>query len=370
MHAGFSLLTLHPGRLGGTESYARGLLDSYARGHGPDRLTVLANRRVLAAYENHEALRLHEVRSYRAGDRDLTRALAGAWALAAPQRAARDVPEGLDVIHHPLTVPIPQTDVPTVQTLFDLQHHSLPHLFSRAEHVWRSWAYDRAARRAEVVITGCHHVRGQLIERLGLVPERVRVIAPGVDHTRFTPTAGETDSALELPDPFVLYPANAWPHKNHDRLLRAFAALRRQHPELSLVLTGQTFGERFDAAGVHHLGRVPDEWLPALYRRATALVFPSLFEGFGLPVLEAMACGCPVACCEHPAVIETAGEAALHFDATDDEAIAAALERVASNPALRDELRAAGLVRADSYTWETSARAHVEAYETAIETAT
>jgi glycosyltransferase involved in cell wall biosynthesis len=368
VHAGFSLLTLQPGRVGGTENNARGLLDCYARGHGPERLTVLVRGSVGGAYEDQEALRVHEVRSYRPGKRDLTRALAGAWALAAPRRVARNVPKGLDVIHHPLTVPIPQTGAPVVQTLFDVQHHSLPHLFSRAELLWRKWAYDRAARQAAVVITACNHVRSEVIERLGVAPERVRVIAPGVDRARFHPTAGELDSTLVLPEPFVLYPANAWPHKNHDRLLRAFDAVRRGRPELSLVLTGQAFGRSFDAPGVHHLGRVPDEWMPALYRRAAALLFPSLFEGFGLPLLEAMACGCPVACCEHPAVAETVDDAALRFDASDEEAIASALERVVSDQRLRDQLGAAGLARAGSYTWEASARAHLEAYEAAIAT--
>jgi alpha-1,3-rhamnosyl/mannosyltransferase len=133
-------------------------------------------------------------------------------------------------------------------------------------------------------------------------------------------------------------------------------------------LTGQSFGQRFDQPGVSHLGHVPDEWIPELYRRAVAVVFPSLYEGFGMPLLEAMACGCPVACSDFPVVLETVGDAALTFDATDEEATASAIGRITSDDSLRGELRAAGHARAASRTWIASAKAHVKAYEAASRT--
>jgi len=154
-----------------------------------------------------------------------------------------------------------------------------------------------------------------------------------------------------------------WPHKNHARLLEAFAA--HGEPDLWLILTGQTYGAERLLAGherVRHLGHVPAGELPGLYRGASAVVFPSLFEGFGLPPLEAMACAVPVAASAAGAIGEVCGDAALLFDAGDVEAIAEAIGRVTGDKALRARLREAGLRRAAHFTWEAAARRHVEAY--------
>ena len=134
------------------------------------------------------------------------------------------------------------------------------------------------------------------------------------------------------------------------------------------MLTGQPYGREGILAGrerVRHLGHVPAERLPAILRGAEAMVFPSLFEGFGLPPLEAMACGVPVAASDRGAVGEVAGDAALAFDPTDTEAIAAAIERVTSDEALRARLRERGLQRAARFTWAACADAHLAAYRAA-----
>ena len=135
---------------------------------------------------------------------------------------------------------------------------------------------------------------------------------------------------------------------------------------MSLVLTGETFGRRLQGERVHHLGHVPAETLPALYRAATALVFPSLAEGFGLPPLEAMACGCPVAASDAGAIAEACGDAALRFDARDEAAMTAAMTRIVSDDALRAELRATGLERARAFTWERAAARYAEVYAAAL----
>ena len=167
MHVGFALLTLFPGRVGGSESNVRGLLGEFAQGHGPERVTVLANRHVAGAYEASGPVGLHLVRSYRPGEGTLTRALAMAAALAAPRVAARDVPAGLDVVHYPVTVPIPRIQAPTVVTLLDVQHHDLPGFFSRGEAAFRRRAYDRAARDADVVITISEFSKARIVEAAG-----------------------------------------------------------------------------------------------------------------------------------------------------------------------------------------------------------
>jgi glycosyltransferase involved in cell wall biosynthesis len=154
-------------------------------------------------------------------------------------------------------------------------------------------------------------------------------------------------------EPFLLYPARAWPHKNHARLFEAFALLRRERPELRLVLTG---GGTLPALpdGVDARGLVDRAELVSLLQRASALVFPSLYEGFGLPPLEAMACGCPVASSNAGALPEVVGDAARLFDPQDARAMADAVRDVLDAGADWTER---GLRRAGQFSWDETARA-------------
>jgi glycosyltransferase involved in cell wall biosynthesis len=357
VHVGLGLLTLFPGRMGGSETNVRGLLGEFARGHGPERVTALVNRHAVDAYRSSGSVEVRHVRSYRPGDSRLTRFLAMNAGRVWPELDGRE----FDVVHYPVTVPVPSLDgAPRVVTLLDVCHHELPGMFSRAERWLRSWAYDGAARDADLVITISEHARRGIVEHVGVPAERIEVIGLGVDHERFAPDGPRRE---DLGD-YVLYPANMWPHKNHERLLDAW---RRVDPSLTLVLTGQAFGRAVDQQGVVHLGHVAADELAALYRGALAVVFPSLFEGFGVPVLEAMACGTPVATSDRGALAEVASDAALRFDPEDPEGIAAAVERVCEDGALRARLGAAGLERAAGFRWRRAAERHVEAYRAAIE---
>jgi glycosyltransferase involved in cell wall biosynthesis len=381
MNLGYSLLTLFPGRVGGSETNVRGLLGEFAAGRGPERVTVLANRFVAAAYGEYERgpVSLHRVRSYRAGNSAATRALAMGAARALPWLAARDVPPA-DVIHYPVTVPIPRTRRPSVVTIHDIQHHDLPQFFSRAERTYRRWAYDEAARSATVVVVTSEHTRARLVELLSIPPERVEVIPHGIDAERFTPVADADDpvlAPLDLPERFVLYPANLWPHKNHERLVDALALQRDR--DMTLVLTGQPW-DRLErlmdraaragvAARVRHLGYIEPKALPALYRAAEGMVFPSLYEGFGAPPLEAMACGCPVAASLRGSLRELCAGAVLELDPESVESIAAAIDRILSDDGLRERLRAAGAERAAGFRWSEAARKHTAVYTRATELA-
>jgi glycosyltransferase involved in cell wall biosynthesis len=375
VHLGFALLTLFPGRVGGSEANVRGLVAQFSAGNGPERVTVLANRQVEEAYapQVHGPARMHRVRSYRAGESGPTRLAAMTAAALAPGLAARDVPRDLDVLHHPVTVPIPRVaGVPVVSTVYDVQHHDLPQLFSRAERAFRRWAYDGAARAADRVVTTSAYSRQRLIEAAGVSPDRIEVIHMGVDHDRFSPEPTEADQRLRarLPGRYVLYPGNLWAHKNHDRLVDAMAMV--DDPDLALVLTGQTYGNLDDLmahagrAGVgeriHHLGYLPSDEVPALMRSAEAMVFPSLYEGFGSPPLEAMACGCPVASSRRASLDEMVGDAALELDPESAESIAAALGRITTDSELRSGLRTRGLERAAGFTWADAAARHRALY--------
>jgi glycosyltransferase involved in cell wall biosynthesis len=230
-------------------------------------------------------------------------------------------------------------------TLHDVQHLDLPHLFSRAERAYRAIAYDRAARQADRVVVISEFVRQRAVKRLGLDPARVAVTPLAVDTTRLRPAAVERE-------PFVLYPAKPWPHKNHARLFEAFERVRSARPGLRLVLTGGGVYPLLPD-GVEALGHVPRGQVVELMQRAAALVFPSLYEGFGLPPLEAMACGCPVACSDAAALPEVTAGAARLFDPSDPQAIADGLLGVLADPAPWVER---GLARVREVSWDDTAR--------------
>lgn len=356
----------------------RGLLGAFGDGHGPERVAVLAGEEVRRAYAGaaRGPVTMRRVSRWRYPDRAPLRALAIGAGLSAGSRLGRRVTADLDVVHHPLTVPLPRVRGATVVTYHDAQHLVHPDFFSTAERAYRAVAYDRAAQRASVVVTPSEFTRGAVIDRLGLEPDRVRASSHGIDHSRFTDEEQEDDLLLEglrLPPRYVVYPASLWPHKNHHRLVEALALVADR--ELGLVLTGglgrrmpglvETAARAGVKARVRHLGFVAEETLPALYRRATAMVFPSLYEGFGSPALEAMACGCPTAVARIGALTEVCGEASEYFDPTSTESMAAALDRVTGDAALRKRLCDVGAARASALTWRASALRHMDAYATA-----
>jgi glycosyltransferase involved in cell wall biosynthesis len=341
------MLTLVPGVVGGSETYARALARALA---GETSIDVTAFVPTIAP-DAGDGLRTEVVDEFRAtgSTAGRLRALATAWSTPAALRLRY---QGLDVVHYPLTVPLPALPARTVVTLHDLQHRDQAEHFSRAEREYRRLLYDRPARRADAVIVPSGFVRDRAVARLGLDARRVHVIHHGVGRKRFRPSA-------EPREPFLLYPARPWPHKNHGRLLEALALLRRERPQLRLVLTG-VGTERFaEVDGVEARGAVPGDELVSLYRRAACLVFPSLYEGFGAPPLEAMACGTPVAASRAGSLPEVCGSAAVLFDPRDPAAIAGGVEEALDRA---DELSAAGPAHAAAFTWEASARAHVVVY--------
>ena len=177
----------------------------------------------------------------------------------------------------------------------------------------------------------------------------MRPIHLGLDHDVFRP--GEVQRGE-----FLLYPARPWPHKNHATLFEAFGELRRRQPGLELVLTSYD-GPVPD--GVRSLGHVSRTELVGLYQQAAALVFPSLYEGFGQPPLEAMACGCPVACSNAASLPEVVGDAARLFDPASTEELVEAVEDVLANA---DAWRGRGFERAAGFSWDETARRHDEVY--------
>ena len=384
LRVALSLVTARPGKQGGAESsYVRNLLGRFVAGEGPVHVTLLANAAVEEAYAERVGgpvvMRLVPGFDFSGGK--ATRAVAMARATAFPRALAAKLPPDFDLIHYPIAVPVPRVEAPSVITLHDVAHLAMPKLFSPATRLYRRVAYDAAARRADLVITVSDHARTSLIEHLGLDPDRVVRVTQGIDRALFAPNGeGDDDllAPLGLPERFIVYPANLWAHKNHQRLLEALALV--DDPDLGLVLTGQDYGRLPELVSlarslgiqerVRHLGHVPVEIIPALYRRAVALVFASLYEGFGAPPLEAMACGCAVACSTGGSLPEVSGAAALTFDPHRPEEMAAVIERITRDEALRGRLRAAGARHVEGFSWSRTARQHMDAYARALQVRT
>ncbi len=346
------MVTYVPGAMGGSETYAREVVAELVQRTDLD-LTVLVSSAGAGQFGGAAEI---VVRRVVGGGRtsDRLRTLAKGRSPGGEARAALSV---ADVVHHLFTVPVPaQRGVPHVVTLLDVQHRDLPAMFSRAERYYRSVAYDRTARRADRVVTISEFAQRSIVDRLGVPAGRIDVALLGVDHAWFTPEQIERED-------FVYYPAAVWPHKNHARLIEAMALVRRQHPSLRLVLTGagqERLGTLPEWA--EHRGHVARDEVRDLYRRAACLAFPSLYEGFGLPPLEAMATGCPVAVADSGSLSEVCGDAAITFDATSVPEIARGIaETLSGTP----DLIGRGLARAARFTWKSCANAHIASYRAA-----
>lgn len=344
------MLTLVPGAMGGSETYARELTRGLARSS-----RVAATAHVSRVGEGFSAGLPERVVRHVDGGPSTTDRLRTLARAARYRRGILASMQPADVVHYPFTAPVPwpPSDAAFVQSLLDVQHLDLPHLFSRAERLYRRRWYDHAARRADGVVTISHFAKQSIVDRLGVEPGRIAVAHLGVDPTGYTPNLGPRER-------FVFYPARGWPHKNHVRLVEAVRLLRRDEPGLRLVLTGgglESLGALPDWVEVR--GLVPLAELRRLYREAALLLFPSLYEGFGLPPLEAMASGCPVAASDAGSLREICGEAAVLFDPYDPQAIAAAAGEAMGRTA---ELQRRGLVQVQAFTWQGCTTAHEDAY--------
>jgi glycosyltransferase involved in cell wall biosynthesis len=245
---------------------------------------------------------------------------------------------------------------PFAFVIHDLSHIYCPENSSSMIRLYYATIMKRACHRAAAILTVSEFTRRQIIDWSGVLPEKVFNVGCGVD-SAYQP--GE--ASYGLPYPYLLCVSNRKRHKNEFRLVEAFAkaTLDRQ---IHLVFTGAATPDLVNeiarqqmSSRVDFVGLVSEGKLPALYRGAEALIFPSLYEGFGLPVLEAMACGTPVVTANTTALPEVAGDAALLVDPTSIEQIAAAMERIVSDASLRQELRQKGFARAARLSWASTA---------------
>ena len=300
--------------------------------------------------------------------------------LELPFRATRD---GAQLLHVQFVAP-PIARLPVVTTIHDLSFEDIPGLFARPTEMRLKLTVRLAARRSAAVITISEFTRSRISYHYGIDPKRIVVTPLGVDAFWRPVAAADAErhlSSLALPDRFVLAVGNLHPRKNIPRLIWAVAAARAQGAgDVHLVLAGHPAWraaddepaiDRADGHGwVHELGYVSAETLRALYSTAHVVAYPSLYEGFGLPVLEALACGAVVVAANATAIPEVAGEAAILVEPMSTEAIAEGLLVASTDEGLRARLRDAGPARAKASTWHRCAEGTVEAYRLALSRAT
>jgi glycosyltransferase involved in cell wall biosynthesis len=301
-----------------------------------------------------------------------------AWMqLALPRDLAELRP---DVCHFTNSLAPLHAPCPMVITLHDMS------LFVHANlHPLKSQLFVRPiipmlAHRAAAIITVSQHAKREIVDGLQIQPEKVHVIyEAAAPQYRVITDKAELDRVRQryhLQKPFVLYVGTIEPRKNLTRLVQAFAQALHQQPDLELIMVGQ-LGWKYAALlkaieelnlgnAVRRLGYVPDEDLPALYSLARVLAFPSLYEGFGLPVIEAMACGTPVLTSNGSSLAEIAAGASILIDPLSVDDIARGLVRVVFDDGLHARLRAAGLMRSAQFSWQRAAEETVRVYDAVV----
>lgn len=298
-----------------------------------------------------------------------------AWEqLRLPWAAQRD---RLDLLHAPGFVAPLAAPCPLVVTVYDLSFLRYPAYFRLPNRLYLRLFTGLSCRRARRVIAISHSTKRDVIERFGLAASQVAVVYPGSE-PRFRPLPQAQVQAFraahQLPDEFVLYLGTLEPRKNVAALVRAFARARR--PGLKLVMAG---GQGWKTDEMHRAlretglegevilpGYVPDEDKPLWYNAARLFVYPSEYEGFGLPVLEALGCGVPVITANASSLPEVAGEAACLVPPGDVEALAEAMNALLGNAAQRDELAGRGPQQAARFSWPAAAQRTAEVYRQAV----
>lgn len=368
MRLGMNLLFLIPGSTGGRETYARQLIAAMFEIEPALDATAFVNRDGGHSFVRELGTSMRVVRLPVSARRP--EQWAAGELLLLPGAAAR---ARVEILHSMANFGPAAGAFRRILTVHDLQYRAVPELLPRARLAGTTALLELAARRADRIITVSEFSRHQLMDELGIRSDLIKVIPNGIGTPSRTPVLGEADlrgrhqlGARQI----VLSVASDLRHKNLDVLLAALACIARdRRPALVFVGPG-TDGPRLASAtrsagverDVRLLGFIAPEELEGLYRMAACVVLSSVYEGFGLPVLEAMCRGVAVACSDIPALREVAGEAALLFSPRSPTQIAAAIERLVGDRTLAERLGAAGRSRAAGFSWTRAAQQTLACY--------
>lgn len=364
LRIGVNALYLIPGGVGGTEIYLRSLLEALAAIDPENRYFVFTNRETGATLAPAAPNFTSVPQPVRAASRP-ARLL---WEQTGLPLAA--LRAGIDVMFNPgFTAPL-LCPCPQVTVFHDLQHKRHPEYFRWFDLPFWNFCLFWSAQVSRRLIAVSQATAADLRRYYRLPPGKVSVVDHGVD------SAFREIAARRRPEPFLLAVSTLHPHKNLDRLLRAFAEFRRVRPEFRLVICGlhgfftaplhQLRDSLGLAAAVEFPGWIPRSELHDRFARAWAFVYPSEFEGFGMPVLEAMAAGVPTACSAIEPLTGIVAGAALQFDPLDTADMTAALLRIAGDEPLRSRLAEAGPLRAAGFSWQAAAEATLRVLRQAI----
>jgi glycosyltransferase involved in cell wall biosynthesis len=357
---GLNLLYLLPGVVGGTETYASGLIHGFSNVGTADEFVVFLNQES-ADWPLPEDSRFRRV----------------VCPVRAVSRTARyryeqfrlpgeAVARGVGVLHSLGYVAPLHLQCPSVVTVHDVHHLAYGRLREWPRRVLLAQVVRRSVRRAAAVITDSRYMRDEVARAYDLSPERVDVVWLAANF-RLQP-AGPPDAGVagrDIQEPYVMAFGGITSNKNLERLLEAFRIARTRHGmSHRLVIVGRVPPSirLSDTEGAIATGYLDEPGLAGVLAGADALVFPSIYEGFGLPVLEAMAAGVPVVCSNATAVPEVAGDAAVYFDPLDVEDMASRVALVAGDERLRSDLASRGRARAASFSWERAARETLAIY--------
>ena len=357
--------------LGGNESYASNLIEALAEIDSVNHYTLYVTRR--------EAL---ERFNNRWPNFEVRATLPHTPLIRIPLTLSAELRKNpVDVLHVQFTAP-PFAPCPVVTTIHDLAFEHLPQTFKRRSSMQLRLTVRNTARRAAHIITVSEYSRRDIMETYGIAPERISVTLESAPAS-FAPVTDEKELArvrdlYGIEGDYVLSVGSIQPRKNLARLIAAYSTLRRARPEgklPQLVLVGKcawlydetlrTIKELEVSNSVILTGYVPKDHLPALYSGALFFVYPSYFEGFGLPPLEAMKCGAAVIVGNKTSLPEVVGDAALLVDPFDVNDIARAMEKLMGDASFRSHLRAKGLERAKFFDWRETARRTLAVYEKA-----
>ena len=364
MRVGINALFLLPGKVGGSEIYIRNLVRFLARSGGNNTYVVFINRESSGVFDDAGPGMEIVACPIQASNRPL-RVI---WEqVVLPFQVFR---HKIDILFSAgMTAPF-VCPVPSVLAIFDLQHVLQPHNFPRGYLLLLKTIIYLSAKSANGIVTISQKVREDVVKFYRIPPRDIAVTYLAVDHGSFFPREAKEVETVRakygLPERFILYAAASLPHKNHARLLEALRILKEKGERTKLVLIGardkgyDVIAEMINKMGLQHdivfTGWLPFEDIPPIYCASDAFVFPSLNEGFGIPVIEAMACGVPVVCSDVEPLPEIAGDAAHFIDPYNPVSIAEGISTVMNDQDLRRDLIEKGFRRAAAFTWEQTAR--------------
>jgi glycosyltransferase involved in cell wall biosynthesis len=355
MRIGIIALNFQPGTIGGVETYFRNLLAQLQKFDSRNEYIVVlpeGQKAEIPITNSHFSILELPVRQDMVSK--TSRLIAFPPTAGYRSKLARRIDAlGCDLLHFPIQIMLPLgVRTPSVVSCMDIQQEYLPQFFSVKQLLVRRMSYKASLMRAKHIITISDYVKGTLQEKYRIDNAKITTVHLCVDERLFSGEPIQSLPKNNLPDIYFFYPAAVWPHKNHERLLQAFSLVVQQYPDVHLVLSGiavqkksriERLINRFNLdRRVHILGYLKYDELASIYRQAYSLIFPSLYEGFGIPMIEAMHAGCPVICSRGTSLPEVAGKAAVYFNPLDVDDIARSAIDLLNNPHKRADLIAEG----------------------------